>query len=327
MGGPVGGTALPATLPYLPSSDGWVLVTNSSAADCVRVLYPEDNYARLSSALGGGTPPSALGTSVRTTLVDDLFSAAAARIPWQSSPGTRVVNMSFALAWAASWMGTERSSLVRSGIVMHLRRLQQLVVDDVPHESCGDPAVMPRASIPGTPEYACSGALRSYASSLGIALDTFTADRFAMSSILTGPLTLLNASSALFSIASNPFGRDLAWAAFKANAETYAAWYGASSTLSGLAQGLAVNLHSTGYAEDEAAVWTGLGSPAAIAQGFWQRGVERIVAGAGWYESDVGPTCSYLVSGWGGSAGSGIGPTRLSAATLLPRSMPSSMRV
>lgn len=299
VGGPVGGTALPASLPYLPSSDGWVLVTNSSASDYVRVLYPPENYALIGAALSSGALPPAFGVGVRAALVDDLFAAAAARTAWQSAAGAPTVNMSFALAWAASWIASEQSGIVRSVLSAHLGRLQQLVVDDVPFESCGNASATPRAATPGTPEYACSAALRAYASALGITLRTFTTDRGAMAAALAGPLTPQNASGALSSVASNPFGRDIAWAAFKAGAITYAAWYGASGTLSGLAQGLAVNLHSSGYASDEEAVWTGLGASASIAQGYWQRGVERIVAGAGWYAADAGSTCSFLVSGWG----------------------------
>ena len=310
VGGLVGGTALPATLPYLPSSDGWVLVTNSSAADYVRVLYPPENYVLIGAALSSGSPPPAFGVGVRAALVDDLFAAASARTAWQSAAGAPSVNMSFALAWAASWMASEQSGIVRSVLAAHLGRLQQLVVDDIPFESCGNASVVPRAAIPGTSEYACSAALRAYASTFGIALRTFTTDRGAMAATLAGPLTPQNASGALSSVAANPFGRDIAWAAFKAGATTYAAWYGAGGTLSGLAQGLAVNLHSTSYANDEEAVWTGLGASASITQGYWQRGVERIVAGAGWYAADVDSTCSFLVSGWGSGEGADGGVTQ-----------------
>lgn len=312
VGSVLGGTQLPASIPYTPS-DGWVLVTNSSAADYVRVLYQPDNYARLSSAL---RKFPVINIGARATLLDDLFSAAAARTPWESTSSAPTVNMSFALAWAASWIGTEEINSVRAVFEFHLRRLQQLIVDDVPFESCGNPSVVPEASIPGTRAYDCSVALRQYASSFGVTLETFATDRVAMSLTISGPLCIENASNLLFRTASNPFGRDLAWAAFRERSTTFVDWYGSTSTLSGLAQSLAVNLHSTDYAVDEEEVWTGLGVAASVAQGFWQRGVERIVASASWYTADVENTCSFLVSGWGGTS---AGPeTRNLPVTVTP---------
>jgi len=137
LSGPIGGTALPATLPYDAKSDGWLIVTNSSAADYVRVLYPISSYAALSTALAGGAPAPALGTGVRAALVDDLFSAAEARVAWQSRNPSNFVNMTFVLNWIATWMPSESNGYVLSTLSTHLRRLKQLLVDDVPFVRCG----------------------------------------------------------------------------------------------------------------------------------------------------------------------------------------------
>lgn len=299
LAGPLGGTVLPASLPYDPATDGWVVVTNGSAVDYVRVLYPPAVYAALGAALAGDAPPPALSASARAALIDDLFSAAEARTSWGASGS---VNMTYALAWVASWVGAEQDVYARASLASRLRRLNQLLVDDVPLVSAGNPAVSARAAVNGTAEFACVAALRSYAASLGVSLASQTTNRTALAALLAAPLDAANASNVLLSVAGNPYGRDLAWAEFRAQTQKWLAWYGYRSTLGGIARGLAVNFHSTEYADDETSVWTGLGAAASSAQGAWQRSVERIVAGAGWAAADGGATCAYLVGGWGGSA-------------------------
>ena len=322
LAGSIGGTALPAVLPYDPAADGWIVVTAGAPTDYVRVLYPPVVYSALGAALAGGAPPTALGVGARAALVDDLFAAAEARTTWSSSGTGSNVNMSFALAWAASWIGSEANAYVRASLSSRLRRLQQLLVDDVPLANCGDPAVVPRAAVPGTDAFTCLAALRAYATVVGTPLNLPTTNRTALAASLVAPLDAANASNVLLGIAANPFGRDIAWAAFRSATPTWLGWYGYRSTLGGIARGLAVNFHSAEYASDEAVLWEGLGAQASAAAGSWQRGVERITAGAGWAAADYTATCAFLESNWGASESGDAGLPTDASVGVLPVDLP-----
>jgi len=127
----------------------------------------------------------------------------------------------------------------------------------------------------GTPEYACVVALSNYAASLGVPLSSPTMNRTALAASLSVPLTASNAAALIQQVAANPYGRDIAWSVFKSRATDIVGWYTGLQTLSGLASSLGANLHSMGYANDEAATWSGLWSTC-----FCHRGILAAERGA-----------------------------------------------
>jgi hypothetical protein len=115
-----------------------------------------------------------------------------------------------------------------------------------------------------------------------------------------------NASNVFSSVSSNPYGRDLAWAAFRARTADFLGWYGYRSTLASLARSLIINFHSMEYAANITAVWSGLAG-ASVADGAWHRGVERVVAAAGWEATERAAVCAFLETGWAAGAAAAVG--------------------
>ena len=75
----------------------------------------------------------------RAQLLDDVFALAEARV------APAIVNMSFALAFAARWVGLEAStSSVRSVLSTRLARLRGMLTDDVAAADIGNAAASSR---------------------------------------------------------------------------------------------------------------------------------------------------------------------------------------
>ena len=286
------------SIAYDPAHDGWLTLTDGSAADYVRVAFPPQALVALAAALEAGTPP--LPTlDVIAAIVDDLFALAESR----TDPR---INMSFALAWAASWATAPAAApfmaapQVRTAFTNRVARLNHLLVDDVPLALAGTPAVAPAAVTPGTAAYLCWAGFRAFAElQLGIPPPgTLMVNRTALAaSLLTLPAagTIVDI---LLNVAAQPAGRDLAWSRFQAIFPTVQHYLTDTSALAGLARGIAWRFVSTEYADAVHAFWSageGVNQTAAIFSASLAE--ESIRAAAAWRASaDATDFCAFLMT-------------------------------
>jgi hypothetical protein len=319
-GGYASPSLLPAPLNYSLTPGNWLTLHNGSAGEYYRVQYPLDVYEQQAASFAAGLrlpPPSALAV-----LIDDLFSL--------SQAGYKGLNTSYALSWAARWVGKSSAQQVTDALTTHASRVFQLLLtDDVPLSGGGAPSLKPRAATPGTPEFACSQAFlqfctqrlglpASLASSLNSSL---LVDRAALNASLSGPMDAANASSTLTK-ATVCGARDLGWRWLTGSFPLFTQLYGQRSTLATLVRSAARSFGSLEYAPAVASFFAQQGRLFPVVEGTWQRAVESIQANAAWQDRDRGATCAYLqglqpaaaLAGTAGSASAGAAGQRGSSA-------------
>jgi hypothetical protein len=290
-----GGVTL-ALLPFSIERDGWLLLANGSAAEYSRSLLTPDMYEALARALensGGGGAAALPPVDARAQLLDDVFALAEARV------APAIVNMSFALAYAARWVGTEaNSSSVRSVLSTRLARLRVLLTDDVAAGDIGNAAVAPRAVTPGTDEFACLQALFSFAASrLGMSPQSGAVNRTALKQSLLVPYDASNVNALISSVAANPGARDIAWAFLRDNWSGVTRFLGYRSTLASLVRSATRSFVSAPLAADIAAFFTPtLVAATPVVTGTWERALENIEAARTWVAADAAATCAFLRS-------------------------------
>jgi hypothetical protein len=243
-------------------------------------------------------------------LIDDLFSL--------SQAGYQGFNTSYALSWAARWVGSSSAPQVTDALAAHASRVFQLLLtDDVPLSGSGAPALKPRAATPGTPEFACSQAFLQFCTqrlglpaSLAASLNSsLLVDRAALNASLAGPLDAANASSTL-TRATVCGARDVGWRWLTTSLPLFTQYYGQRSTLATLVRSAARSFGSPEYAAAVASFFEAQGRLFPVVEGTWQRAVESIQANAAWRARDGGATCAYLQGPAGAAGGASGGGAR-----------------